>query len=158
MELRCGKVQSMKRVVAHIEWRFHSWGRENSETLNNRTKMNIKFAFSGNFQQRFPIFARLPTARPLSYMISLPINTASISFFHVLDSHSFAAFFPILFSFFFYVLFIKLLKAFLFSVFLSRLFVLWVCSKQWQGIQQLPNATNRMWALIVSPDSNDQWA
>lgn len=65
---------------------WHRAGQKNTinDILSQLGQMNIEFAFCSHFQQQYSIFARLPTAWPLLYMISLPINTQL--FFHMLNS------------------------------------------------------------------------
>lgn len=47
--------------------------RDSEQLAQNESKL----AFCSDFEQRFSIFARLPTAWPLSYMVLLPMRTFS---------------------------------------------------------------------------------
>lgn len=105
--------------------------------------MNIEFAYCGNFEQRFSIFARLPTARPLSLMIPLPIYIHNFSFPPPASCE---------FLFLFFLQHSRVSDRMLNLQFFCRR------NNGWQ--MKLLNVKNGMYALIVSPrcDSHDQCA
>lgn len=120
---------------------------------DNWTKMNIELAFWNDFVQWFSIFARLPTAWPLLYMISLPISTVFLSeLFFSLSLHALThIYFPVFLyaSKLFECRFFSSYFAAFFHIFETMVGKRWNCWLMW---------LNGICALIVSrPNSNDQW-
>lgn len=69
----CEKKHSKTEGKMHIVHYIGEAERDSEQLAQNESKL----AFCSDFEQRFSIFARLPTAWPLSYMVLLPMRTFS---------------------------------------------------------------------------------